>query len=461
MSVLAAYIMPHPPLAVPAVGRGQERKIRATLAAFEKASIEIGQLKPDTIVLISPHSVVYSDYIHISPGAYGEGDFSMFGDRTVKMRAKYDEDLVAELSQLAFEEGFPAGTLGQRDAKMDHGTLVPLYFVEQYLKDYKLVRAGVSGLSSTDHYHFGKLVARAAEKLGRNIVVIGSGDLSHRLLEDGPYSYAPEGPAFDDKITKAMEKGDFLQFFGFSDEDCDAAGECGLRSFLVMAGSLDGKAVKSNLLSYEGPYGVGYAVASFHPEGNDEKRRFDRIFEEKSEEELFSIRKNEGDLVKLARLSLESYVNTGKYIKPGEELSEELLHIRAGAFVTLYKDGRLRGCIGTIEPVQKNLAEEIIHNAVSAGTGDPRFEPVKKGELDQLIYSVDVLGKPEPIDSKEQLDPEKYGVIVSKGYKRGLLLPNLEGIDTVEEQLEIALRKAGISPGEKYMMERFQVVRHK
>lgn len=461
MPILAAYIMPHPPLAVPSVGRGQERKIKDTTDAFEKIAKEIGELNPDTLVVITPHSVIYSDYLHISPGSFGEGDFSMFGDKRVQIRVDYDSELVDLISKLAFEKELAGGTLGERDKKLDHGTLVPLFFVEKHLKNYKLVRMGVSGLSSLEHYNFGKLITRAAENLGREIVVIGSGDLSHRLLEDGPYSYAPEGPIFDKRVTQAMATGDFLEFFRFTDEDCDAAGECGLRSFLVMAGTLDGLAIESELISYEGPYGVGYAIASFHPKGEDEKRHFDKVFKKEIDQELIKIKKNESELVGLARNALENYVKTRKYIKPDESLSEELINTKAGAFVTLKKDGKLRGCIGTIEASGKNLAEEIIKNAVSAGTGDPRFEPVTVGELDQLVYSVDVLAKPEPIDSKDKLDPKNYGVIVSKGFKKGLLLPNLEGVNTIDEQLDIVLKKAGISPDEKYNLERFRVVRYK
>ena len=141
-------------------------------------------------------------------------------------------------------------------------------------------------------------------------------------------------------------------------------------------------------------------------------------------------------------------------------MSQELLTNRAGVFVTLKKDGMLRGCIGTIEPTQGNIALEIIENAISAGMKDPRFEPVEEEELPYLIYSVDVLMEPEPISSMEELDVEKYGVIVSKGFRRGLLLPNIEGVDTPQEQVKIALQKANISEYEDYKLERFEVIRH-
>ena len=133
---------------------------------------------------------------------------------------------------------------------------------------------------------------------------------------------------------------------------------------------------------------------------------------------------------------------------------------QAGAFVSLHKNGQLRGCIGTIAPTCDNLAWEIVQNAVSACSRDPRFSPVRPNELDELEYSVDVLGAPEPTDSPAALDPKTYGVIVSCGGRRGLLLPDLDGVDSVEAQLSIALQKGGIRENEPYKIERFMVVRH-
>ena len=134
---------------------------------------------------------------------------------------------------------------------------------------------------------------------------------------------------------------------------------------------------------------------------------------------------------------------------------------RAGVFVFVHKDGSLRRWIGTIQAKKRNIAEEMVENGISAATKDPRFSPVRPEELDALEISVDVLGRPEKIRSKDELDVKRYGVIVTKGFRRGLLLPNLDGVDTVEEQVSIALRKAGLSEREKnYEMERFEVVRH-
>lgn len=171
--------------------------------------------------------------------------------------------------------------------------------------------------------------------------------------------------------------------------------------------------------------------------------------------------KTKDPCVLLAVASYEHYVKTGERIRLPKDLPEWLTDRKAGAFVTLHMEGNLRGCIGTIFPTQDSLAEEIIENAISAAAYDPRFLPVTEKELARITCSVDVLMEPEDITSLEELDPSVYGVIVSDGkHRRGLLLPMLEGIDTAEEQVAIARRKAGIRPGEAIHLQRFQVVRH-
>ena len=164
-------------------------------------------------------------------------------------------------------------------------------------------------------------------------------------------------------------------------------------------------------------------------------------------------------LVELAKKTVETYVKQGKTPHP-KELTPEMRQ-RAGVFVSIHKSGQLRGCIGTIEPRKDNVAKEIIANAVSSATRDPRFPPIAPDELDQLDYSVDVLTAPEPIESQDQLDPKKYGVIVEAGFKRGLLLPDLEGVDSVDYQIDICCQKAGITPDEPIKLYRFEVKRYK
>lgn len=165
-------------------------------------------------------------------------------------------------------------------------------------------------------------------------------------------------------------------------------------------------------------------------------------------------------LVQLAKDAIRSFVEEDKMAVEPECPAEEMKE-RAGVFVSLKKHGELRGCIGTLEPTQTNVALEIIHNAVSAATRDPRFSPVRRDELSELTYSVDVLSKPEPVESPEDLDPKRYGVIVESGLKKGLLLPDLKGVDTVDYQLSVVRQKAGIAEGEQIKIYRFEVKRYK
>jgi AmmeMemoRadiSam system protein A len=310
------------------------------------------------------------------------------------------------------------------------------------------------------HYRFGQAIQETVERLGRRTVFIASGDLSHKLKADGPYGFAKEGPEFDQEITDAFAKGDFMRFMTFAPSFCDKAAECGLRSFLIMAGALDRTQAASTLYSYEGPFGVGYGVADFLPEGHDASRNIGDQYEAMMVRKAKESQAQEDPYVHLAR---ETVTRSVKHLPPAADLSvypEEMRQRKAGVFVSLHEDGELRGCIGTFKPTTDCIAKEIMQNAVSASSEDPRFPPVEEKELDRLVYSVDVLGDIEPVKDIRELDPHRYGVIVSCGRRRGLLLPDLEGVDTVSEQIEIARRKGGIGEEEPLTLERFEVVRH-
>ena len=458
--IIKAYMVPHPPIVVPEVGRGQEAPAAATVNAFKTIAGQIRDLAPDVIIVTTPHGTVYADYIHISPNPVLEGDFRAFGAPNVKLSFQNDTGLLESIVEKAEKAGIDAGTLGRAEKLLDHGAMVPLYFIAKEYQRFKLVRISIADLPALDLYRFGQCVARAVAESDRRAVFVSSGDLSHRLKDDGPYGYDPHGPEFDRLLVEIVGAGDFERFLNMDERLCSRAGECGLRSFIMMAGALNGLDVSTTVHSYEGPFGVGYMVAEIdigkpNPERDILGRR-----ERAQAEKMKGIRDNEDPYVALARLTLETYIRTGKVISKPDGLPREMLEERAGVFVSLKKHGQLRGCIGTIGPTCPCIADEIIQNAISAGTKDPRFNPVRENELDDIVYSVDVLGKPEPVDDISQLDVIRYGVIVSSGYRRGLLLPNLEGVDTVEKQIEIARQKAGIRSDEPYTLERLEVVRH-
>ena len=460
MSIQAAFMVPHPPMIVPAIGRGSEAQILETTRAYEQAADEIAAIKPETIIITSPHTVMYSDYFHISPGRRAKGSFAGFGAGEVKFSEEYDEELRDRICSLASQRRFPAGTLGERDPALDHGVMVPLWFIRRKYDGFRIVRIGLSGLPLTDHYQFGMILREAVEAAGRKTVIVASGDLSHKLQDYGPYGYAPEGPEYDSRIMDVCGRAAFGELLEFDETFCEKAAECGHRSFVIMAGAFDGTAVKAQALSHQDVTGVGYGICTFYPQGADPKRHFLEDHLQKKEKEVTEKAEKADPYVKLARRSLESYIRDGKRISVPDGLPEEMIKTRAGAFVSIHKHGKLRGCIGTISPITENVAQEIIRNAVSASTEDPRFDPITEDELKWLEINVDVLGEPEKISSVEELDVKRYGVIVSCGFKRGLLLPDLDGVDTPGQQVAIAMQKGGIRESDPYTLERFEVVRH-
>ena len=461
MGIVGAFAVPHPPLIIPEVGRGQERTIQNTIDAYHEVGRKIAELKPETILITSPHTILYADYFHISAGRKATGSFSRFRAGKVKLTAEYDTEFVDAIEQLAEHNDFPAGTLGERESQLDHATMIPLYFINKYYSGYKTVRIGLSGLPLPMHYRLGMYLKQVAEALGRRCVIIASGDLSHKLLAEGPYGYAPEGPQYDQRIMSCLSRAAFDEMLTFGEDFCDRAAECGHRSFVIMSGAFDRTRVNARQLSYEGPFGVGYGIVTFEPGGYDGERNFLEKYEENALAQLNVRRAGEDAYVSLARLTVESYVRNGVLPSLPTDLPKEMMTERAGAFVSIHENGRLRGCICTTAPTASNIAREIMQNAVSASTRDPRFAPIRPSELDMLEIGVDILEPAEKIADESELDVKLYGVIVEKGRRRGLLLPDLDGVDTVEEQISIAKQKAGIlEDDDDVTLYRFRVTRH-
>lgn len=424
MSIHYACVLPHPPLILPEIGRGEEHKINHTIQAYRTIAENIARIQPETIVLVTPHAPMYRDGFFLAQGQYDTGDMGRFNTAQLSYTYPIDEAFVDKLIRLNTD--IKASAL-----ELDHGAIVPLAMIKDYYSNFKLVRIGISGLNREHHRALGKTIHAIATQLNRKTVFIASGDLSHRLKIDGPYGFNPDGPRFDHKVKQILTSGHLEDLFELPSNQCHEAGECGYRSLLVLAGVLDSLEIKSKVLSYEAPFGVGYLCASIH------------VLD---------------PLVVLARKAIEHYVKEQSIIDVSLVKFIDS-HRQAACFVSLHKGEQLRGCIGTLQATQSSLLHEIIHNAISACSKDPRFNPVEAEELDDLDISVDVLNPAEPV-SKSQLDPKRYGVIVRSAWRTGVLLPDLEGVDTVDKQLNIALRKAGIDPNDDYSIERFEVTRH-
>ena len=201
MPIVGAIIVSHPPVIVPSVGRGREREVQATIDAYRSAARQVEDWTPEVLIVTSPHCVMYADYFYISPGKGASGDMSAFGAPQTKLKAEYDGELRQEVIRQAEAVNIRAGTLGEKDPSLDHGTFLPMYFLQEAGVDCPILRIGLSGFSPLDHYRLGQCIAKAADKLGRRAVFVASGDLSHKLKKDGPYGYVLEGPVFDRRVT--------------------------------------------------------------------------------------------------------------------------------------------------------------------------------------------------------------------------------------------------------------------
>ncbi len=466
MTVVFCGICPHPPIAVPEVGGPEAAIVSDTQEALLELGRRIKESGADTVVIISPHAPVFRDVIGINLSPQLEGDLGHFRAGNVRYIMENDTVLAREIKEQSANLGMFVVELTEEEERqygislrLDHGVIVPLYFLRKAGLETPLVHVSMALGLPQRLYLFGVAVRKAADALGRRVALLASGDLSHGLTHDAPGGYLPKGKDFDSLLARLLAVTDVECIVKMDPDLVAQAGECGYHSIVMMLGALDGYDVKAEVLSYEGPFGVGYLVASLEPEGKNPEKSFLNKIRAERQAEREKQQAGESLLVKLARNTLESYVS-GSLPPAAAEIPEEFKK-KAGVFVSIKKHGQLRGCIGTIEPDKASIAEEVAANAISAGMHDPRFQPVRKDELNDLDYSVDVLQPPEPISGLQQLDPVKYGVIVRSGRRSGLLLPNLEGIDTAEEQVRIARQKAGIRPDEPVMLERFEVVRYR
>ncbi|MFC1911537.1 AmmeMemoRadiSam system protein B [Chloroflexota bacterium] len=326
----------------------------------------------------------------------------------------------------------------QEDAaahQYEHSIEVQLPFLQYFKPDIRIVPIMLAYAGGDAYKEIGKEIAKAVKKLKREVVIIASSDMTH--YESQELARKKDSQAIDailelneDELLRRVEELD-ISMCGYAPAVTliSAAKELGAETAELVRYQTSGD-VTGDYSSVVGYAGIIIRSVEMHP------------------------------LVKLARKTVETYVKEGKIPPPPGRLTREMKE-RAGVFVSIHKLGDLRGCIGTFEPKQKNVAAEIMNNAISSATRDPRFPPVSPEELEHLDYKVDVLTTPEPVADESHLDSKKYGVIVESGFRRGLLLPDLEGVDTVDYQIDICRQKAGIAPDEPIKLYRFEVKRYK
>lgn len=435
MSWIWSALMPHPPVLIPEVGRGRENEAIKTLNGIRELTSELR--KPDLLFILSPHQPYSPSALFVNTANSYHGSFSMFGVSNVRINAVSSREDAKTLCSYLSKSDVQVYAEPFENLTEDQGSMVPLYFLNQIWGELpEIIIASPIGLSPEKAFEMGKALRNF--QTDRTCALLASGDLSHRLTQDAPAGYEPEcAPKFESAIEEALKNNSPRYVYELDERIIRRAGECGLRSVMAMLGLSSGNEIK--LFSHEWPFGVGYCTA------------------------LCELSQKQPAPVMLARETVKRLLEDSPLPENGNEIvNSSMWQEHKSCFVSIKtKNGELRGCIGTLSPVHESLDREIIANAVSASTRDPRFPPMERSELNDVIFSVDVLSESERIENITQLNPKIYGVIVSKGYRRGVLLPDLEGVDSAEEQVRIAAMKAGLRSLDDITLERFTVMRYK
>ncbi|TMF11492.1 MAG: AmmeMemoRadiSam system protein A [Chloroflexi bacterium] len=427
---VAGALVAHPPILLTEVGGAQSERVRATAAAMRQLDAILLTVDAPLAVVVSPHSPSSMTSLPVRRAAHAAGDLGRFRAPQVRVEAQVDVELAAALVVDGQRAGF--SLIWAEETELDHGVVVPLHSLPRTMASKRFIFLGVSGWPFSRFAEFGGwLHARLGE---RSAILIASGDLSHRLTPDAPYGFRPAGPLFDRLVIDALRARSWEQIESLDPDLVEKAGECGLRPLAILLGAGRAANLKSQVLSYEGPFGVGYPVVAFTASASPAMVL---------------------DIQTLGRHAIDTYLRTHRLVDPPQPIPIELQSPSA-VFVTLRKHGELRGCVGSVRPTEATAAHELIRYAVASAVRDPRFDPVRLDEVSALTVKVQLLDMPEPVRDIAELDPHVYGIIVRRGDRQALLLPDIDGIETPEQQVLAACQKAGIDRYAPLQLERFR-----
>ena len=481
---MKCYFMPHAPVFLPNIAGEAFDKIIQTYEALDQISREIAVYRPDTIVIISPHGPRFSDVLGIYNQRKYEGDLLEFGDYENHFKFHKDEALIAEILKVSETRNGLYYNLDDSALKnfdlprtLDHGVLVPMYFVQKHLESFKVVCLSDGPFAWDKLIDAGSIIRKAAENLKRKIIVIASGDLSHTLSDQGPYQYHNDGPTVDKAFCDAIENQCIEELVELPPLLIENAGICGLGPLMMLMGIYEHKQYVSQLRSYQGPFGVGYAVCTFEEQGELEGLRSHRIKEKQIS--LVSRLRNEqhpyaqfayrvlkervdDPLPPVIRLLEDGYSINGHFFPLNDFELNKMMQNTRNIFVSIKSGAQLRGCIGCIDSDEAQpLYQKIAYYTWQAARYDPRFSPIEREELPYLTVSIDILSDFEEISGVEDLDPSIFGLLVTDGTSKGVLLPDIEGVEDSVEQIRIAAQKAAIPVDKILKMFRFSVDRLK
>ena len=446
-AAVCAVLMAHAPILVPEVGGERGGAARASSQAMRQAAACMVGFKPETVVLISPHSPRHPRAFGLWAGERLRGSLAQFNAPGAQVNLPNDTPLANAIATEATRRGLATWMIDSR--ALDHGALVPLWFLAEAGWSGPTIVLGLNYPDDGGLSELGEAIAAAARVSRRRIAIIASGDMSHRLTPDAPAGFNPQARHFDESFIGLLRDGNYHQISKLDPNLRELAAEDAVDSTLVAASAVDWKATGHKVLHYEGPFGVGYGVAILFADESGPAA---------SQTKATQADAREGDILPgVARQSIAAALRDSSELPPAA--TSPYLRAPRAVFVTMHeRGGKLRGCAGTILPYYPNLLAETWHSARLAAFHDSRFDPVEARELPNLHFEVSVLHSMEKITSADELDPARYGVIVSaEDGRRGLLLPALPDVTTSKEQLSIARKKGWIGPNEPVLLQRFQV----
>lgn len=442
MPIPCAVLMCHAPIVIPQIAGRRAPECARTTAAMSQAASLLLRHAPDVLVIISPHTPRDRRRFGVVASPSIRGDFGRFGAPTVGLSLPGSPRAARALEQAAGERGL--GVWQPPGDDLDHGALVPLHFMVEAGWHGPTLLLALPYPGTGTEASMGLAIASTAQRLGERWCVLASGDMSHRLQPDAPAGYHPAAHEFDAAFRASIEAGDLRRACSVDPALRDIAAEDVVDSTSVAAAALGYVARGHRGLDYEAPFGVGYLAAVLH---------------DSLAPGVHGIAGppvvGERTLLSIARDAIAATLRGESYEPPS--LPEPWVRPR-GVFVTLREQGELRGCIGHVEPQCSTLAHEIASCAISAALHDPRFAPMRSQEFERSRIEISLLSPSEPVAHLDQLDPERYGIVVSAGPRRGVLLPHVAGIRDAHDQLRIALRKAGLNGEEAELrLERFEI----
>jgi AMMECR1 domain-containing protein/aromatic ring-opening dioxygenase LigB subunit len=447
MAVHFSALMCHAPIVVPAVGGAEAEPSAATTAAMEEIAQRLVASDPDVVVVISPHTPRL-------PGAFTvltsvvSGNFSRFGvpARDASVAFSGSPAFIADLVAAAAGHGVAVEAVRLRE--LDHGAVVPLWFLGDAGYVGQVVVVGLPDVPTVANLDaFAAAITDAAAS--HKVAFIASGDCSHRLIEGAPSGFDPLAVEFDHALRDALLHGGRAALDAIPDAVRERAAEDAWDTARLGLAVVDDRAIRREVLSYEGPYGVGYLCAVLHDDPAAAVTSADEL-----DDAGAGAPRGHRALLDVANDALDAWL-TGRDRAVYVDVDATDV---TGVFVTWRHHGELRGCIGTLALEGAAVDHVVAEYAVAAASRDARFAPVASVDEARWIKpEISLLQASLPVHDLRDLDPKVWGIEVSRGQRRGVLLPDLDGVETVTEQLHNAKSKAGIAVDEDCAIRRFRV----